>query len=73
MEEEKGGRIGQRPYILKIITERNYIIIIDMKKAKILLFVTALVAVLTSCGVVRRDSQRVMSIQSLRLGHQMHS
>lgn len=50
MEEEKGGRIGQRPYILKIITERNYIIIIDMKKAKILLFVTALVAVLTSCG-----------------------
>ena len=27
MEEEKGGRIGQRPYILKIITERNYIII----------------------------------------------
>jgi hypothetical protein len=21
MEEEKGGRIGQRPYILKIITE----------------------------------------------------
>ena len=50
MEEEKGEENRARPYILKIITERNYIIIIGMKKAKILLFVTALVAVLTSCG-----------------------